>query len=150
MAITAKIHDSTIHVGDTVSVNYKIIEKEVVAGKTKREKHEEQKERTQAFTGMVLAIRGTGDGKNFVVRHMGVGNVGVERIFPLISPWIKSVKVVKRGGVNQARLYYLRNKTAKETARISRKNEIVTPKAPAPVVAKEKADEASQPQPAQG
>lgn len=114
MAINLNIHGTTIHVGDTISVHYKIIEKEVVSGKTKREKHEEQKERTQAFTGTVLAIRGKGDGQSFVVRHTGVGNIGVERIFPVISPWIKKIVVKKKGKVRRAKLYYLRQKSKKE------------------------------------
>ncbi|HCS79025.1 TPA: 50S ribosomal protein L19 [Patescibacteria group bacterium] len=118
MAIAVTLHNQKIHVGDTVGVHYKIIEKDIVSGKTKKEKHEEQKERTQVFEGMVIGIRGAGDGKSFVVRRMGIDNVGIERIFPVVSPWIKKVTVTRRGDVRRAKLYYLRAKTKKEVARI--------------------------------
>lgn len=118
MALSTILQGTTFNVGDTLSVHYRIIEKEVVAGKTKREKHEEQKERTQAFTGMVIAIRGTGDNQSFTVRHLGVGNIGVERIFPVISPWIKKIVVKKKGKVRRAKLYYLRGKSKKEISRL--------------------------------
>lgn len=104
--------------GDTISVQYKIIEKEIVSGKTKKEKHEEQKVRTQAFTGIVVTIKGGGTNQSFTVRHQGVGGIGVERIFPAISPWIKKVTVKKKGITRRAKLYYLRNKTGKEVARL--------------------------------
>lgn len=118
MALTTTLHDTTINVGDTVSIHYRIIEKEVISGKTKKEKHEEQRERTQAFTGTVLGIRGSGDNQSFTVRHLGVGNIGVERIFPVISPWIKKVTLKKRGKVRRAKLYYLRKKSRKEISRL--------------------------------
>ncbi len=119
MAISLTILNTLVHVGDTVRVHYKIIEKEVVAGKTKKEKHEEQKERTQAYEGIVIAIRGKADGQNFIVRRLGVGNIGIERIFPVASPWIRKVEVVKKGDVRRAKLYYLRTKTKKEIARLT-------------------------------
>lgn len=106
------------HVGDTVRVHYKLIEHEKVAGKTKREVKEETRERTQVFEGVVIAIKGSGANLMFTVRHMGVGNIGVERIFPIISPWIKKIEVKKRGNVRRAKLYYLRNKTGKEALRV--------------------------------
>jgi large subunit ribosomal protein L19 len=124
MAISLTLHNTTIHVGDTVSIHYKIIEKEVVSGKTKREKHEEQKERTQAFAGTVIAIRGKGNGQSFVVRHMGIGNIGVERIFPVISPWIKKVVVKRKGNVRRAKLYYLRQKSKKEIQKAAKESSI--------------------------
>lgn len=119
MAIKLTIQGTTIHVGDTIRVHYKIIEKDIVAGKTKKEKHEEQKERVQVFEGMVLAIRGEGNGQNIVVRRIGVGGIGIERIFPIISPWIKKVEVKRKGDVRRAKLYYLRQKTKKEIAKIA-------------------------------
>lgn len=118
MAISLDIHNTLIHVGDTIRVHYKIIEKEIVAGKTKREKHEEQKERLQVFEGICLAIRGKAENQNFIVRRIGVGNVGIERIFPVVSPWIKKVTVKKRGDVRRAKLYYLRNKSNKAVAAV--------------------------------
>src|SRR3989338_8156199 len=87
------------HVGDTVRVHYKLIEKEKVAGKTKREVHEESHERTQVFEGIVIAIKGSGQDCMVTVRRVGAGAVGIERIFPLVSPWIAKFEVKKRGEV---------------------------------------------------
>lgn len=114
------------HIGDTVRVHYKLIEKEKVAGKAKREIKEETRERTQVFEGVVLAIKGSGANLMFTVRHMGALAIGVERIFPIISPWIKKIEVKKRGNVRRAKLYYLREKTGRDAVRI---NEAVTPQA---------------------
>lgn len=106
------------HVGDTVRVHYKLIEHEKIAGKTKREVKEETRERTQVYEGIVLGIKGNGTNKMFVVRHMGVGAIGVERIFPLISPWIRKIEVKKLGVVRRAKLYYLRGRQGKAATRI--------------------------------
>lgn len=108
-----------IHVGDTIRVHYKLIEHEKVAGKTKREVKEETRERTQAFEGIVIAIKGSGQNQTFTVRHMGPAAVGVERIFPIVSPWIKDIEVKKRGDVRRAKLYYLRQKQGREATRIT-------------------------------
>lgn len=112
------------HVGDTVRVHYKLIEHEKVAGKTKREVKEETRERTQVYEGIVLGIKGEGTNKMFVVRHMGVGAIGIERIFPLISPWIRKIEVKKSGSVRRAKLYYLRGRQGKAATRI---NESMSP-----------------------
>ncbi len=126
MALTAQIQKIEFKVGDTVSVHYRIIEKEVVAGKTKKEKKEEVKDRIQAFEGIVIAIRGAGNNKNFIVRRIGIGNVGIERIFPLLSPWIKKIVVKKKGHVRRAKLYYLRDKSSKIISKMGdRVNETV-------------------------
>ncbi len=109
----------TFHVGDTVRVHYKLIEHEKVAGKTKREVKEETRERTQTYEGIVLGIKGKGTNKMFVVRHMGVGAIGVERIFPLVSPWIRKIEVKKSGKVRRAKLYYLRGRQGKAATRIN-------------------------------
>ncbi|MBI5619662.1 50S ribosomal protein L19, partial [Candidatus Gottesmanbacteria bacterium] len=101
---------AAFHVGDTVRVHYKLIEKEKVSGKTKREVHEETHERTQVFEGIVLAIRGSGENTMFTVRRIGAGAIGIERIFPLASPWIKKLEVKKHGEVRRAKLYYLRGR----------------------------------------
>ncbi len=81
-------------VGDTVSVGYKI--------------KEGKRERVQTYEGIVVAIKGSGVSKTFVVRHQS-GSVGVERTFPVNSPLIDSVKVVRKGHVRRAKLNYLRN-----------------------------------------
>ncbi len=85
--------------GDTVTVHYKI--------------REGSKERIQNFRGVVLQTKGEGSTKTFTVRKMS-GNVGVERIFPLYSPFIDEVEVNKRGKVSQARIFYFRELTGKK------------------------------------
>lgn len=80
-------------VGDTVSVGYKI--------------KEGKRERVQNYEGIVIAIKGAGVAKNFIVRHQSSG-VGVERTFPVNSPLIDSVKVIRKGRVRRAKLNYLR------------------------------------------
>lgn len=83
-----------IRPGDTVAVNVRVIEGD--------------KERIQVFEGVIIKIKGGGVNKMFTVRKLSHG-VGVERIFPLHSPRVAEIKVVKRGKVRRAKLYYLRN-----------------------------------------
>lgn len=85
--------------GDTVTVAYRI--------------KEGSKERIQEFRGDVIRISGHQDNKRFTVRKMS-GNVGVERIFPLNSPFIEKITVNKYGKVRRAKLYYLRELTGKK------------------------------------
>ena len=85
-------------VGDTVSVNMKIKEGE--------------KERVQTFTGIVIGRRGSGTRETFMVRKISYG-IGVEKVFPIQSPLIESIKVMKQGEVRRAKLYYLRGKKGK-------------------------------------
>ena len=85
-------------VGDTVKVGYKIIE----GGK----------ERVQNFEGVVIAKKNGGISETFTVRHISYG-VGVEKIYPLHSPKIASITVVRKGKVRRAKLYYLRARTGK-------------------------------------
>lgn len=106
------------NVGDTVRVHYKLIEKEQVAGKTKREVKTETHERTQVFEGIVIAVRGSLENQMITVRKIGVGAVGIERIFPLMSPWVKNIEVKKHGAVRRAKLYYLRSRTGKSASKI--------------------------------
>lgn len=121
MANQTIVQGTTVHVGDTIDIHYKVIETAVVSGKTKREKHEEQKERTQVFEGVVLAIKGTNQNTMFTVRRIGAGAIGIERIFPIISPWIKKVDVKKRGKVRRAKLYHLRRQIGRNASRIKEK-----------------------------
>jgi large subunit ribosomal protein L19 len=101
MAIKITYKDQEFSVGDSVRVNYKIKEKD--------------KERLQAFDGVILAIKGTGENKNFVVQKHASDAVNVERIFPINSPWIDSIKKLRspKVKIRRSKLYYLRNPKAK-------------------------------------
>lgn len=70
---------------------------------------EGEKVRVQNFEGVCIAIRGEGTGKTFTVRKISANGVGVERIFPIYSESIVEIKVLRRGRVRRAKLYYLRN-----------------------------------------
>ena len=87
-----------INVGDTVRVWVKVVEG--------------SRERLQAFEGTVIAKRGSGVAETFTVRRLSYG-VGVERVFPLHSPNVVDVKVVRRGKVRRSKLYYLRDRVGK-------------------------------------
>ncbi len=91
--------------GDTVNIHVKIIEG--------------SKERIQQFQGVVLQRKGTGNGESFTVRKVSDG-IGVERIFPIISPNLAKIEVLKVGDVRRAKLFYLRGKSGK-AARIKEK-----------------------------
>jgi len=91
--------------GDTITVSYRI--------------REGNKERIQQYRGVVIRISGHGDKKRFTVRKMSE-NVGVERIFPMDSPFIETIVLNKSGKVRRAKLYYLRKLTGKK-ARIKEK-----------------------------
>ena len=108
-----------IHIGDTLRVHYKLIEKEKVTGKTKREVKEETRERIQVFEGILIAIKNSGVNCMITVRKIGAAAVGIERIFPLVSPWIKKIEVKKHGDVRRAKLYYLRGKIGKDATKIA-------------------------------
>ncbi|SFV64505.1 LSU ribosomal protein L19p [hydrothermal vent metagenome] len=69
---------------------------------------EGNKERTQNYEGVCIALRGEGTGRTFMVRKMGANSIGVERIFPLYSDSIESIEVLRRGRVRRAKLFYLR------------------------------------------
>jgi len=88
--------------GDTVNVHYRV--------------REGDKERIQQYEGVVLSIRGSGANRTFTVRKMS-GSTGVERIFPLNSPYIAKIEIVKEGKVRRSKLFYLRERKGK-SARI--------------------------------
>jgi len=96
--------------GDTVEVSVRVIEGD--------------KERQQKFRGDVINIRGGGIGRSFTVRKISEG-VGVERTFPLHSPSIADIKVIKHSHVRRAKLYYLRAKTGK-AARLTERKTVET------------------------
>jgi large subunit ribosomal protein L19 len=74
---------------------------------------EGDKKRIQNFEGVCIAIRGEGTGRTFIVRKIGANSVGVERIFPLYSESLKEIKVLRRGKVRRAKLFYLRGRLGK-------------------------------------
>jgi large subunit ribosomal protein L19 len=84
--------------GDTVKVGIKVVEGD--------------RERTQVFQGVIIKVRRGGVGANFTVRRVAYG-VGVERTFPLYSPMVEKVEVMRHGKVRRAKLYYLRGLSAK-------------------------------------
>ena len=83
---------------------------------------EGNKERIQNFEGVVISIKGRGTGKTFTIRKIGANNIGVERIFPLYSESIVSIKLIRKGKVRRVKLYYLREKTGKK-ARIKERKD---------------------------
>ena len=93
--------------GDTVRVHVRVVEGE--------------KQRIQVFQGVIIARRGGGTRETFTVRKIS-GGIGVERIFPLCSPNVDKIEVVRRGRVRRAKLYYLRNLRGK-AARIDERRE---------------------------
>ncbi len=98
--------------GDTLRVNVRVKEGE--------------KERIQAFEGVCIARRGSGVSESFTVRKISNG-VGVERIFPVHSPMIGEIRVVRRGRVRRAKLYYLRHLTGKATRIREKKTRVAVP-----------------------
>ena len=105
--LTAKREIPDFAPGDTVIVNVKVVEGE--------------RSRVQAYEGVCIARAGGGINQSFTVRKISYGE-GVERVFPLYSPMVDSIKVVRRGKVRRAKLYYLRGRRGK-AARISEKQD---------------------------
>ncbi len=116
-AVLAKREVPDFAPGDTLIVNVKVKEGE--------------RSRIQAYEGVCIARSGGGLQENFTVRKMSYGE-GVERVFPVYSPMIDSIKVVRRGKVRRAKLYYLRGLTGK-SARIAEKQRALVPGASAAV-----------------
>src|SRR5919201_4850291 len=108
--------------GDTVRVHVKVVEGE--------------KERLQAFEGVVIRKRGGGAGASFTVRRISYG-VGVERTFPVHSPRIDKIQVMKRATVRRSKLYYLRELAGK-AARLKEKRVAQVPPSGEPVVSSER------------
>jgi len=98
--------------GDTVRVSVRV--------------KEGDKERLQAFEGVCISRRGSGVSESFTVRKISNG-VGVERIFPVHSPMLAEINVVRRGRVRRAKLYYLRNLVGKATRIRERKTRVAVP-----------------------
>ena len=105
MANSAIFKEITFHVGDLVRVHLRVLEGE--------------KERTQIFEGLVLGIRGRGENRTFTVRKIAAGNIAVERIWPLHSPWISRIEVKKVGHVRRAKLTYVRDQSTRQVSQIT-------------------------------
>jgi large subunit ribosomal protein L19 len=110
--------------GDTVRVMVKVVEGE--------------RERVQAFEGVCIARRNSGINSNFTLRKISYGE-GVERVFPLYSPRISAIEVVRRGSVRRAKLYYLRGRTGKSARIAERAREVPTGEAAVEAAAAKKA-----------
>jgi len=106
MAIFTKFNKTKFGVGDRVSVHQKIKEGE--------------KTRVQVFEGIVIAIKNKGVNKTITVRRIGEQKVGIERIFPLSSPTIIDIKVIRKGtaGIRRSKLYFIRDKSKREIDKI--------------------------------
>ncbi len=113
-AILAKRGIPEFSPGDTVKVMVKVIETAETDPKDKKKKVVEKAitERLQAYEGMVIARSGAGLNETFTVRKISYGE-GVERVFPIYSPYIAEIEVIRRGKVRRAKLYYLRGRRGK-------------------------------------
>src|SRR6201991_1192270 len=111
--------------GDTLKVNVKVVEQSY----DEKAKQTKTRERLQAFEGVCVARQGEGLNESFTVRKISYGE-GVERVFPVYSPLVDSVVVVRKGKVRRAKLYYLRGRTGK-SARITERVDNVSPEAAA-------------------
>ncbi len=111
-ALTAEKTIPDFRPGDSLRVNVKVVEG--------------NRERIQAYEGVCIARKNAGINSSFTVRKISYGE-GVERIFPLYSPRIDSITVVRRGHVRRAKLYYLRSRRGK-SARIKEKRDVRPPK----------------------
>ena len=109
--------------GDTLKVNVKVVD----VSFDEKSKQQKTRERLQAFEGVCIARRGAGVSETFTVRKISSG-VGVERIFPVHSPMLAEILVVRRGRVRRAKLYYLREAVGAKQGRIKeRKVRVATP-----------------------
>jgi large subunit ribosomal protein L19 len=128
-AITAKREIPEFGPGDTVVVAVRVTEGE--------------RSRIQNYEGVVIARSGAGINENFTVRKLSYGE-GVERVFPIYSPLVEGVKVLRRGKVRRAKLYYLRGRTGKRARIAEKKRSIVIPGAAEAAAAKAEAANAPQ------
>ena len=103
--------------GDTLKVNVKVVD----VSFDEKTKQEKKRERLQAFEGVCIARQGAGLNESFTVRKLSYGE-GVERVFPIYSPLVDSVVVVRKGKVRRAKLYYLRGRQGK-SARIAERQD---------------------------
>jgi len=121
MALKALFEKTEFGVGDEVKVYLKV--------------KDADKTRNQIFQGIVIGIKGSGTGKSFTVRKVGAQKVGIEMIFPLNTPSLEKIEIVRAGlpGVKHAKLYYIRHKSTREIEKIYSR---ASHKNPKPVVKK--------------
>ncbi len=106
MALKLTHKETEFGIGDKIRVNQRI--------------KEGDKTRVAAFDGIVIAIKNRDINRSFTVRKIGAANIGIERIFPLESPTIEKIEIIKKGsmGAKRAKLYYVREKSTRETEKI--------------------------------
>ena len=104
MALQATIKNTSFNVGNTIRVYHKF-----KVGK---------KSQTQAFEGIVIAIKGRGISQSFTIRRIATDGIGVEKIWPTNSPNITKITVRKKGKTRRAKLFYLRQRTGKEALKV--------------------------------
>lgn len=104
MANQTKILDKKVCVGDIVKVHHQVLEKD--------------SKRLQIFSGVVISIKGHPPNKTFTVRKIASTGIGVERIWPVNSPWLNKIEIKKKGKVRRAKLYYLRKRVGKKATRV--------------------------------
>lgn len=114
MAQHLVIKDQSVSVGDTVAVHQNIQE----GGKT----------RIQIFEGIVIAVQNREENKNFTVRKIATGGIGVEKIFPVMLPSIAKIVVKRKGDVRRSKLYYLREKVGKRATKVKEKKTVFAAK----------------------
>ena len=107
MALSTQIFDKKVSVGDLVRVHSRLVEGD--------------RSRLYAFEGLVIAIKNRKENKTFTVRRIGSGGIGVERIWPVNSPWIEKIEVKSHGKVRRAKLYYLRSRKGKAALKVKAK-----------------------------
>lgn len=123
-----------VQVGDTVVAYVKVLvdlkykkkltaaekqalKKALESGKTEEE-IAQSKIKTQPFKGVVIAIKGSGIGRTITIRKIAANNIGVEKIIPLYSPVLDSIKIVKKGRPRRSKLYYLRQRVGKRALKV--------------------------------
>ena len=128
-----------VRVGDTVVVYSKIIvtmkvqhrltaaqkqalKKALAEGKT-MEQIEESKLKSQPFRGVVIRISGTGKAKKITVRRIASGGIGVEKIFPIYSPVVERIEIIKPGRPRRAKLYYLRKRVGRKAVKVKTRDD---------------------------
>jgi len=104
MALTAEIKNIQVKVGDTIRVKHRFFQGD--------------KAQSQTFQGVVIRIKGRGAGQTFTVRKISADAIGVEKIWPIHSPNLTKLTVVKTGNVRRAKLYYLRKRIGKTALKV--------------------------------